>query len=370
MGVLGSRVMRGLSLPRRAARINRGSDVPSLFQDHSVPCTLRVEKVESFLRSRGRIMDSPWRLLDIPRSNHATPPLLVKYDLGSDSYTVSITDLTYLWTENLSRRQIIKRALNLETSIDPSEDASQMRLLLQHIQGAFDGREDATVTMHGDSASDELTLNASIPLPSPLPPLEWPVHCTKASQGDFATQFVLPSLALCCIAKAQVLSLLQQLKEKENVINKLIDKMQSDGTDLGRIFPGVPSSRGGTKANVRAIAAKSVRGLAEFDENQWRVRFESESEAATDIDKLLGSLFRPASLAVPQHPSQNPMPSESSRRWASRDDHYSNSSKKSPQSPPKPQRLQTREKPEANIANDFQVSTSYDAINIAPANWR
>ena len=236
-------------------------------------------------------MSSPWKLLDQKESQQTTTRFLVKYEFGPASYTVFLTDLTFLWTETLDRRQIVKRALNLETSIDPSEDAQQMQLLLRHVRGALEGLDHTAVNVHGKGDADKLTLAATIALPSPLPPLDWPIQCIKASQAEFTAEFVVPCLHSCSLAKLQVKSLLQHMKEKEHVLGKLTDKIQSDGTDLGSIFPGAPRGKAGSRLNAREIAAKSVRGLAEFEESQWQCQFAASSAVSSNIDDLLSSVF-------------------------------------------------------------------------------
>lgn len=196
-----------------------------------------------------------------------------------------------MWTESLDRRQIIKRALNEETSIDPSEDASQMQLLLGHVEAALDGHDGAKVTVDGDGNPDRLTLSAFITLPPPLMPLQWFMRLEKAPQALFTTQFVLPTLNVCYSARFQVNSLLQHLKEKDHVINKLTDKLQADGTDLVRVFPGASTGKLGSKLSSRSVAAKSVKGLAEFDEDQWRHQVTTTDETKSDINELLSSVF-------------------------------------------------------------------------------
>lgn len=236
-------------------------------------------------------MSSFWRPLTTAFSEFDTPPFLIKYEFDSASYSVSLTDLKYMWTETLDRKQIIKRALNIETSIDPSEDASQMQLLLRHVRDSLEGRNDTTIFVHGDGNSDKLTLSASINLPSPLLPLKWPIHLIRVSEAAFTNQFVLPSIRLVHSLKAQVNSLLQHIKEKDHVIDKLIDKMQSDGTDLGRIFPGAPVGKAGSRLKSREAAAKVVKGLGDFDENQWRRRLMATNETVSSIDHLVSSVF-------------------------------------------------------------------------------
>ena len=231
--------------------------------------------------------------------NGYASPLLVKHDFGSANYTVYLTDLTFLWTTSSDRRQIIKQALNSNTSIDPSEDASQMQLLLRHIKGSLEGGEGTVVTVHGEDKSDKMTLDASITLPSPLPPLEWSLHLAKASQATFTSYFVLPILNQFSFARTQVKSLMQQLREKDHIIDRLIDRMQTDGTDLGKVFPGIQTSRNGSKLNSRESAAKSVKGLAEFDQKIWLQGCASNHKGINSVDDMLASVLEGDAIDSP-----------------------------------------------------------------------
>lgn len=237
-------------------------------------------------------MSAFWRPLISISNEPGVPPLLVKHDFGAANYTIYVTDLTYMWVETLERKQIVKRALNLETSIDPSEDKSQMQLLLRHVRESLEGHEDTGITIEGEGDADKLVLTSLITLPSPLLPLEWPFHLAKASQATFTSHFVLPSLSLFSVSKTQITSLLQHLKEKDNVINKLTDRIHSEGGDLGKIFPAVPSSRAGAKHNAKETAAKSVKGLANFDEKRWRSQVSSTKETdSNDVNALIATVF-------------------------------------------------------------------------------
>ena len=303
-------------------------------------------------------MSSSWKLLDQKESQQTTTRFLVKYELGPASYTVFLTDLTFLWTETLDRKQIVKRALNLETSIDPSEDVHQMQLLLRHVRDALEGLDHTAVTVHGKSDADKLTLAASIALPSPLPPLEWPIQCVKASQAEFTAEFVLPCLHSCSLAKLQVKSLLQHMKEKEHVLGKLTDKIQSDGTDLASIFPGAPRGKAGSRLNAREIAARSVRGLAEFEESQWQRQFAASSTVSSNIDDLLSSVFG-SDVTGMQDMSLPRVGSPGSRRSGLDEDPSPHKEGKPPVPSPSEKLSKTKRYPESHVVNNFQVSKSY-----------
>lgn len=232
-----------------------------------------------------------WKPLRLTTRSQANPCLLVRCDSGPTSYTLHLTDLTYLWTESLDRKQIIRRALELNTSIDPSEDGSQMRLFLGHIRRSFEGSSGTSVSLAGNDSSNKLSLMVSVTLPSPLAPLEWPVLLSPAPQDMLTSLLVIPCLTHIHSLRDQVDSLLQHIREKDNVIRKLTDRMQSDGTDLSRLFPSVASHRSGPRLSPREAASKSVKGMADFDELDWRERFSANGDAPRSIHELAKSVF-------------------------------------------------------------------------------
>ena len=191
--------------------------------------------------------------------------------------------------ESLDRRQIIQRALNVDTSIDPSEDASQLRLLLQSIQDALVQRSGTAVDFVRSNDPKQLVMQTSTSLPGPLKPLEWRMTLNSAPQATLTAEFTIPLLSQQSIAKAEKASLLQQLRYKDTVISKLIEKMQSDGVDLGRVFLASVPGRLGT--NPRQILAKSVKGLAEFDVQEWQSRMIKDYKTLEELRDLVCNTF-------------------------------------------------------------------------------
>lgn len=236
-------------------------------------------------------MPSGWKPLDLHHKHKSIPPLLVKYEFGLENYKVWLTDLSYIWTESLDRRPIVRRAYDMDTSIDPSEDHAQRLLFLKGIEDAL--RQSPGTSLSVDKSNDiqHLTLHTTTSLPHPLQPLQWYIRFVLAPQPTFASEFVSPLLHQQLTAKAQKTSLLQQLKEKDNVISKLIEKMQGDGVDLTKVFPGAVSSKSGTGPNARRAVAKSIKGLAEFDENQWQSQLAKDNGAPRDWGDFLPKVF-------------------------------------------------------------------------------
>lgn len=231
-------------------------------------------------------MTSLWRHIgSLPQA----PPLLVKYEFTNSQYRVFLTDLTSVWIETLQRRDIIKKALNLDTSIDPSEDSDQFRLLLRKLQDALDGQEGSHLSLSG-MGYEELVLHTVTKLPPPWEPLKWPFHLVCAPAYLLTTELLLPCLSRQFVANAQVESLLHILKEKEHVLNKLADKINSNGEDFADLFPGALGSRVGMKLS-RGQAGKFVKGLSEFDETEWRNTLSASLVSTANLSDIVPKLF-------------------------------------------------------------------------------
>ncbi len=235
-------------------------------------------------------MAPSWRPLgSIPQS----PPLLIRYKFEPSQYKIHLTDLTYIWTETLERKQIFKRALNTDTSIDPSETPDQLRLLLRKIQNSLEGAEGTKLSLSRGENPGELVLRTIAQLPHPFKPLEWPIHLASAPRNSLTTELLLPCLSEQFVAKAQVESLLQFLKEKDHVIGKLADRMQLDGVDFGTLFPGALGLKTGAKLSNREHAGKLVKGLNEFNETQWRKALSATLSSSPNLQDVIPRIFVP-----------------------------------------------------------------------------
>ena len=232
-------------------------------------------------------MRSAWKPLNLPALNNQGPLILLQHEFGPSTYAIWLTNLTHIWTEVLDRRRIIQRALNINTSIDPSEDSGQMRLFLSSIEKALDGEAGTDVTFSSSNHGKQLLMQLSTPLPASLPALRWELLLQRSSQSTLTTKLVLPLLANQITAKVERTSLLRQLKEKDHVISKLIDQMQTDGSDMNKVFPGTMAPRHNNKAHVRQTISKSVKGVGEFDENMWKSRISEEHSMPTNLRELL-----------------------------------------------------------------------------------
>lgn len=211
-----------------------------------------------------------WRPLNTNKAiSSKLPVLLISSIFRSDSYTIQLTDLTHIWSESLDKRAILGRSKDENTSIDP-RDGNQLRVLMDKIKLGLDGGENSTrkLYFHEDGGNRDLDLDITVALPGGLSPLEWPVHLTLASQSLLTEQLTIPLLEAQHVRMREITSLAAILREKDQVIQKLVDNLESQGIQLGQVFPQA-ASKTGRKVD-RQTAEEKVKGLKQFDIPAWK----------------------------------------------------------------------------------------------------
>lgn len=254
--------------------------------------------------------------------NSRMPPLLISTSFTVDSYKIYLTDLAHLWCEDLDRRSILRRSLAEDTSIDPSEDSGQLKLFLDKISLGLEGGKDVDLLLGLDThaakesstGARNLEINMSVALPKPLQPLNWTIRLSSCSQSDFATHFTLPLLSAQNARLKELDSLIGMLRDKDNVIQKLVDKLEATGAELGHLFPGV-AGKGSRKVPRRAVEEK-VKGLEAFAQEQWRNAMrnaEVEDEHADVKTIIQGAFTKNSSVGSVCHGAE--LPGRFDRWW-------------------------------------------------------
>ncbi|KAL3492620.1 XRCC4-like factor-domain-containing protein [Aspergillus germanicus] len=216
------------------------------------------------------IMSTAWHQLRLSNEGNF-PPLLFKYSPTASGYELYMTDLSYIWSERLDRKAILKRADEEDTTIDPSEDSEQFEVLLQKIgEGLQNGPGSSSILTpktHDKTQGFELTVTSK--LPAPLRPLEWRLHLFREPQSSTTSHLLLPLIRAEGDRAARQQLLIEELGKKDWVLAKLFDKIEAMGIDLSTIFPGTSGLRSGRKGPTLAQAAKYIKGLAPFNEQSW-----------------------------------------------------------------------------------------------------
>lgn len=212
-----------------------------------------------------------WRILNLDLPN--VPKILVKCRLDSSGYQIELTDLSRIWTDSASKDEIIQRALDVGSSIDPSEDDEQFKIFLSKIESALnceDGTSLSATSGGGDGSSLQLDLSA--PLPRPLSPFKWTLQLRRQPEQHIEAEVVTPLVLQSSNLRRQIQQLIDELHDKDRVISKICDRLETSGNDLTTVFPGVSNIKTSRKKGQREQLAKHVKGLEDFDEDAWRRR--------------------------------------------------------------------------------------------------
>ncbi|TLS29087.1 hypothetical protein PpBr36_01387 [Pyricularia pennisetigena] len=243
-----------------------------------------------------------WRPL--PVSHPAVPNLLVSaaFSTSPISYSIYITDLANVWLERLDRRSILLRSLEEKTSIDPSDDPENFKELLHRIGSAFDAENphhaDASLALasgpeQSTGGINDLVLEVTCILPAGLQPLKWPIKLKHGGASAVATELVLPLVQAQMARHLEMETLLAVIKEKDGVITKVLDKLDSMGARLDQIFPALAAS--GKRKITRAFAEARVKGLAPYDKDKFLQQIGKTGEEANS-DPLLDGPEQPKNV--------------------------------------------------------------------------
>ncbi|KAB8304631.1 hypothetical protein EYC80_004004 [Monilinia laxa] len=215
-----------------------------------------------------------WKPLELSSCAPAElPPFLISSEFNNNSYLVRLTDLTNTWAEGIGRDAIIARSREENSSIDPSEDDDQLSIFLDKIKLGLAREKDTTLSLQvgmsvGGDPLPQLLLHVRVPLPGGLKDLEWKYQLKPQSPEDAAETLIIPSLVVLQEERQRIEKLVKLLEEKDAVIQKLVDTLENQGTDLGTIFHQA-AGRPGRKVD-RKKASEKVRGLKTFDLDDWR----------------------------------------------------------------------------------------------------
>ena len=238
-------------------------------------------------------MPEKWQKLRISESD-TVPILLYKYSINPKGYTFNITDLTHIWTEKLSFKDILRRAEEENTVIDPTDDPEQYDVLLEKVGEALLLNSHHPETKSSGNSSitvkrnniDSLQLSISMELPHPLRPLDWPMYLSRESERSVAEQLLIPLLKEEAFWESRQRLLFDLLKQKDSVLEKIFDNVETLGIDLGIVLPGVAALRGSRGSTALKRAAKSIKGVAPFNERQW---LDEVNKEASSVSSLPGS---------------------------------------------------------------------------------
>ncbi|KAJ5988760.1 hypothetical protein N7481_003970 [Penicillium waksmanii] len=233
-------------------------------------------------------MSSTWHRLSL--QTESLPSLLFQYTWTREGYELYLTDLTSIWSEQLGRQDIFKRAERGLTTIDPSEGDDQLELLLTKIGEALSGAGGKSALNSGSKANS-IDINISAKLPAPLRPLKWTFQLSKEPTASLTSRILLPLLKDEAVWESRQQALSDQLQQKDWVLDKLFDRIEALGVDMSTIFPSASGIRSTRKGDMRSELAKLVKGVAPFDEKAWLAQLGGSSSTFSLASNLVHEIF-------------------------------------------------------------------------------
>ena len=231
-----------------------------------------------------------WRVLNAGVEN--APKLLVQAQFGDSGYEIELTDLSHIWRENVTKEDIIQRAADTGSSIDPGQDTEQYWIFLSKIESALNTENGTALSLlaaNNDGAV--LTMDLSAKLPHPLPAFVWNLQLELQPRQDTERLLVTPLIHQANRLKQQIDQLVNELQDKDRVISKICDRLETSGNDLTTVFPGVSNIKTSRKKGQREQLAKHVKGLADFDYLNWRAQHASVGSKEEMDDFQLDHVF-------------------------------------------------------------------------------
>ena len=215
------------------------------------------------------IVTSGWKQLTA-NSRSRCPKLFYFFKGDEDGYTLNFTDLIGLWTAEATKDDIYTYAKETRASIDPTaESQGQYHVLLKKLNDSLIGGDN---TMYQDAFTDDesIVLGTTLPLHASLRPLKWEFKLAPSGAGEMAENILRPCLHQAAQAKEHVGSLLDVIKHKDLVIEKMFDRLIATGQDPSVIWPNLGNIRirKGQKMK-RTDVGHIVIGLDEFDRKRW-----------------------------------------------------------------------------------------------------
>ncbi|KAF2274325.1 XLF-domain-containing protein [Westerdykella ornata] len=214
---------------------------------------------------------SCWRVLHVSDSDQdsSVPQLLIKPNFRSDAYTVFLTDLSNIWSEELGLDDILRRASEHESPIEVSrQDRSQLTILLEHVKQSLVSSDGSTCRLtKGDT--DAIVLHTASKLPDPLGSLTWTFNLRKRNSAILKDELILPLLVSSHIQHERIHELLSTVREKDRAITRFLDQLESSNIDLALAFPSLAPMKAGRRAVKRELAARQIPALHPLDDEKW-----------------------------------------------------------------------------------------------------
>ena len=230
-----------------------------------------------------------WLPLSLSQKDYRGPPLYVKPEIREKGYRVAITDVVRIWEEVLDWKEVVKRSLNENTAIDLLED-DQRSVFFDYLRSPFAGETDTALAIYPGRRDTELTLRLHAKLPPPFNTLVWNFYLKIQPQECLAEAFTFPALLRLKESEESNTLLMNGLREKDRVIAKLMNRLQSMRVALSDVYPNIRPPKGKSSHKDDSIFHRKVAGLKPFDEEQLHEAKKAPPSSDTTANLLVNGL--------------------------------------------------------------------------------
>lgn len=217
---------------------------------------------------------------------------------GLGGYTAQITDTVDVWTEILSKTQVIDRARKSSCSVDPSQGESQLRVFFSLLHDAFAAKDGTTLSIDDYSSDTRVAVYPKCEMPKPLGLFKWSLQLNLEERSRLRDDLWIPITRKVSENEQLISRMTAALAEKDDAISKILDKIDRAGIDIGSVFPAAASAVKGQKATGAALA-QHVRGLKRFNLEDCRSTLQAQ-ESQPSMDQLFTAVLEsPLPLSQP-----------------------------------------------------------------------
>lgn len=244
---------------------------------------------------------SCWRVLELSEQpeGEQIPQLLVKHVFRPDSYTIHLTCLSNIWSEELAVDGIVDRALQEQSPIEVSKhDTTQLAILLDNLEKSLETSSDAVCRITR-SDPDGIILHTTIALPEPLDALTWKFHLDRRPSTILKNELILPLLVSSHIQHERITGLVSTIGDKDKAITRLVDQYESSNLDLAAAFPIISGLKSGRKVIKREQAAKHIPGLQPFREDVFKQKTGRSFDSNVSTLRLFQEALSECAPSVP-----------------------------------------------------------------------
>lgn len=192
--------------------------------------------------------------------------LWIKCSFKEDCYSIWLTDLCQLYTEELDADDLRWRARKAKLPVDIEEQSNLTTILKRLSESVMNG--ELTIPSSSNT-SRHMDIAAKVHLPKPLPDADWVFKLELQEDAKFREAVSKPLLTRIETFEEREDDLVHRLHDKDHAIEKLMDTLEKYSVDLADVFPSLAAHSSARQTGGRRHAAAHIPALQTFNKETW-----------------------------------------------------------------------------------------------------